>query len=201
MTTAMGRTSPVSSPAAANCRSIRSLRTDLTGKLHNVDVALYGGVATKAKIISLKTLDANGAGYTSTVIDAIEFAIDNKDKLGIDVINLSLGHPILEPAATDPLVQAVEAAVRAGIVVVASAGNYGINPKLCRRDMPASRRPAMPRPRLLWARSIRNRRRRDPTTPFPAIARADRHGTTRSPSPTLSRLAISWCRMPPTGRL
>ena len=89
---------------------------------------MYGGVATKAKIISLKTLDANGAGYTSTVIDAIEFAIDNKDKLGIDIINLSLGHPILEPAATDPLVQAVEAAARAGIVVVTSAGNYGTNP-------------------------------------------------------------------------
>ena len=98
------------------------------GKLHDVDVAVYGGVATNAKIISLKTLDANGAGYTSTVIDAIEFAIDNKDKLGIDIINLSLGHPILEPAATDPLVQAVEAAARAGIVVVASAGNYGTNP-------------------------------------------------------------------------
>ena len=36
---------------------------------------------------------------------------------------------LLEPAATDPLVQAVELAVRAGIVVVVSAGNYGINPQ------------------------------------------------------------------------
>ena len=95
------------------------------GRIHKVDVAVYGGVAPKAKIISLRVLDAFGVGYTSTVIDAIEFAIDNKDKLGIDIINLSLGHPILEPAATDPLVQAVEAAVRAGIVVVTSAGNYG----------------------------------------------------------------------------
>jgi subtilisin family serine protease len=45
------------------------------------------------------------------------------------VVNLSLGHPILEPAATNPLVQAVERAVRAGIVVVASAGNLGRNPE------------------------------------------------------------------------
>ena len=44
------------------------------------------------------------------------------------MINLSLGHPVFESAATDPLAQAVEAAVRAGIVVVTSAGNYGINP-------------------------------------------------------------------------
>ena len=47
----------------------------------------------------------------------------------IDVINLSLGHPIYEPAASDPLVQAVEAAVRAGIIVVVSAGNVGRNPE------------------------------------------------------------------------
>ena len=45
----------------------------------------------------------------------------------IDIINLSLGHPIYESPETDPLVGAVEDAARAGIVVVASAGNYGIN--------------------------------------------------------------------------
>jgi serine protease AprX len=88
----------------------------------------YRGVAPKARLIVLKVLDENGAGYTSDVIDAIEFATRNKSQLGIDIINLSLGHPILEPAATDPLVQAVEAAVRAGIVVVAAAGNVGVSP-------------------------------------------------------------------------
>ena len=79
----------------------------------------YRGVAPKARLIALKVLDQNGAGNTSDVISAIEFVTANKDQLGVDVINLSLGHPIYEPAATDPLVQAVEAAVRAGIVVVA----------------------------------------------------------------------------------
>ena len=44
------------------------------------------------------------------------------------VVNLSLGHPIFEPAARDPLVQAVEAAVRKGLVVVVSAGNFGCLP-------------------------------------------------------------------------
>jgi hypothetical protein len=43
------------------------------------------------------------------------------------IINLSLGHPIYEKPDTDPLVRAVEDAVRAGIVVVAAAGNYGLN--------------------------------------------------------------------------
>src|SRR4051812_32895735 len=97
------------------------------GKSHRTKVAIYRGVAPKARIISLKVLDRNGVGYTSSVLNALEFAIVNRDKLKIDIINLSLGHPIYESPATDPLVRAVEDAVRAGIVVVASAGNYGIN--------------------------------------------------------------------------
>ena len=97
------------------------------GKRHTMKLALYRGVAPKARIISLKVLDSNGAGYTSSVLRALEFAIENRDKLKIDIINLSLGHPIYESPETDPLVLAVEDAARAGIVVVASAGNYGMN--------------------------------------------------------------------------
>jgi serine protease AprX len=41
------------------------------------------------------------------------------------VINLSLGRPVFESFLEDPLDQAVERAYRAGLVVVASAGNYG----------------------------------------------------------------------------
>ena len=85
-------------------------------------------MAPGARLIHLKALDENGEGFTSTVVAALKFAVVNKAALGIDVINLSLGHPIYEPAATDPLVQAVEEAVRAGIVVVASAGNNGGDP-------------------------------------------------------------------------
>jgi serine protease AprX len=89
---------------------------------------VYLGVAPAARVISLKALDSQGAGRTSTIIQAIEFAVANRAELGIDVINLSLGHPVYEPPDTDPLVQAVNAAVRAGIVVVTSAGNAGRNP-------------------------------------------------------------------------
>ncbi len=87
----------------------------------------YRGLAPSVRLVGLKVLDANGAGYTSDVIRAIDFAVANKAALGIDIINLSLGHPIAEPAAVDPLVQAVERATSAGIVVVAAAGNYGVN--------------------------------------------------------------------------
>jgi serine protease AprX len=88
----------------------------------------YAGIAPTSKILALKVLDKKGGGKTSDVINAIEFAVANKARYGIKVINLSLGHPIYESAKTDPLVQTVEAAVRAGIVVVVAAGNYGTNP-------------------------------------------------------------------------
>jgi subtilisin family serine protease len=93
------------------------------------DGALYKGLAPKAHLIILKVLDERGIAMTSTVIEALQFAIMHKSALGIDVINLSLGHPILEPAKTDPLVRAVEAASDAGIVVVVAAGNVGQSPK------------------------------------------------------------------------
>jgi serine protease AprX len=86
------------------------------------------GIAPDVTLIALKVLDANGAGRTSDVLAALEFAIANKSALGIDIINLSLGHPIDDFAATDPLMQAVERAVQAGIAVITSAGNYGRNP-------------------------------------------------------------------------
>ena len=48
-----------------------------------------------------------------------------KAQYNIRVINLSLGRPVYESAAQDPLCQAVEAAWKAGIVVVVAAGNDG----------------------------------------------------------------------------
>jgi serine protease AprX len=88
----------------------------------------YAGVAPGAKLLSLKVLDRYGSGRTSDVINALEFAVANKARFGIKVVNLSLGHPIYESATTDPLVQAVEATVRSGLVVVVASGNHGFNP-------------------------------------------------------------------------
>ena len=83
---------------------------------------MFQGVAPKASIVALKVLDAQGASHTSTVIAAIEDVVAARSA---DIINLSLGHPITTPAKFDPLVQAIEDAVRHGIVVVVAAGNDG----------------------------------------------------------------------------
>ena len=87
------------------------------------------GVAPDALLISLKVLDGDGQGFTSDVIKALDWVTANRARYGIQVVNLSLGHPIYEPAATDPLVIAVQETVQAGAKVLVAAGNYGMNEK------------------------------------------------------------------------
>ncbi len=80
------------------------------------------GVAPGASLLAYKVLDNTGYGSESTIIEGVEAAADpaNPDHPG--VINLSLGGT---PGPQDPLEAACNAAARAGIVVVAAAGNYG----------------------------------------------------------------------------
>lgn len=87
--------------------------------------ARHAGIAPAANLVSVRVLDENGSGMTSDMLAGLQWIADHKDEYGIRVVNLSLGHPVYEPAADDPLVQAVDALWDAGIVVVCSAGNAG----------------------------------------------------------------------------
>jgi serine protease AprX len=87
----------------------------------------FRGMAPNAKLINLRVLDQNGAGTDSGVIAAINWAVQNKSRYNIRVINLSLGRPVFESYTLDPLCLAVEKAWNAGIVVVVAAGNQGRN--------------------------------------------------------------------------
>jgi serine protease AprX len=87
----------------------------------------FGGLAPEATLISLRVLDRNGEGYVSDVIEAISWAVANRETHEIRILNVSLGHPVAEPAAFDPLAQACEQAWRAGLLVVTSAGNLGVH--------------------------------------------------------------------------
>ncbi len=85
------------------------------------------GIAPCASLIALKVLDANGTGYISDVIAALDYAVANKDAFNIRVINLSVASGVFESYKDDPLTLAARRAVDAGIVVIASAGNLGVN--------------------------------------------------------------------------
>src|SRR5262249_36843425 len=90
-----------------------------------VTPAYAGGSAPGVKLVHVRVLGSNGSGLTSDVIAGIDWAVANRAKYGIRIINLSLGHPVTEPSTTDPLCLAVARAVAAGITVITSAGNNG----------------------------------------------------------------------------
>jgi serine protease AprX len=91
------------------------------------DARTIEGVSAGAYLINVRVLGDDGSGLASDVLEAIDWAIDHKKQYNIGVINLSLGTPVVQSYRDDPLCQAVERAVAAGIVVVAAAGNAGTN--------------------------------------------------------------------------
>lgn len=79
------------------------------------------GIAWNVKILPLKFLDANGSGYISDAVRAINYMVYAKQTLGYDirVVNNSWGGG----GYSDAVFQAISAAKDAGIVFTAAAGN------------------------------------------------------------------------------
>ncbi|MBD2516969.1 peptidase S8 [Nostoc sp. FACHB-973] len=76
------------------------------------------GIAYEAALMPLRILESNGGATAENIAEAIEFAVENK----ADVINLSLAGK-----ENSCLVQkAVEYAYNQGVVIVAAAGNDGV---------------------------------------------------------------------------
>jgi serine protease AprX len=89
----------------------------------------YKGPACEANLVGVKVLDDMGSGSLSTVIQGIQWCIDNKESYNIRVMNLSLGSEATQSYADDPVCQAVEKAWNSGIVVCIAAGNSGPEPR------------------------------------------------------------------------
>lgn len=91
-----------------------TLVAGLIGAASNNSVGI-AGVDWSAKIMPLQVLSDEGSGYTSDIVAAIEYAVDN----GANVINLSLGG-----AGHDPAMEAaISYAWSQDVVVVAASGN------------------------------------------------------------------------------
>lgn len=75
------------------------------------------GVAPKATVYGVKVLDANGSGTFDDVIAGMQWAVENK----MQVASMSLG----AYRGNDSLKAAVEAMAKAGVALVAAAGNSG----------------------------------------------------------------------------
>jgi serine protease AprX len=87
------------------------------------------GVAPDAHILSVKVAGADGAVDVSQVLAAIDWVVQHRDDLGLNirVLNLSFGTDSTQSYLLDPLAYAAEQAWRHGIVVVAAAGNQGVS--------------------------------------------------------------------------
>ncbi len=87
----------------------------------------YKGMAPGARIVSVKVGVADGGTDVSQVIAAIDWVVQHKNDNGLNirVLNLSYGTNSSQLSTLDPLSYAAEQAWKAGIVVVAAAGNTG----------------------------------------------------------------------------
>ncbi|HEX8100445.1 MAG TPA: S8 family peptidase [Actinomycetota bacterium] len=85
----------------------------------------WSGVAPKAGIVSVKVAGADGSTDVSVVIAAMQWAVANRAKFNIKVLNLSYGTDSKQRYDIDPLNYAVEQAWFSGMLVVVAAGNRG----------------------------------------------------------------------------
>lgn len=88
----------------------------------------YRGIAPECHLIGLKVLDQWGNGNKEEVIRGIDWAIRNRNAYGIRILNISVGTVRESQAVDRQLIDAVERAWDAGVVVVVAAGNMGPEP-------------------------------------------------------------------------
>ncbi|MFU8830911.1 MAG: S8 family serine peptidase, partial [Wenzhouxiangella sp.] len=82
----------------------------------------FSGVARNALLVDLKVLSDAGVGFGSAA--GVEWAVLNKDRFDIRILNLSLGG-VNNSDGTDAGSQAINAAFDAGILAAIAAGNDG----------------------------------------------------------------------------
>ncbi len=115
-------------PAQVNQSTVAVLDQSTVAVLDtNVQYAAFGHgtmvlgiihlVAPKAYLMPLKAFHSDGTGYLSDVLRAVYYAVQNK----ANVINMSFDFP----SYSQELARAMNAANKAGLICVASAGNNG----------------------------------------------------------------------------
>lgn len=87
------------------------------------------GIAPGAGIVAVRVLGDNGSGWTSDVIEGIDWVVANNGSLNVRIMNLSLGGGSYsnncdsDDANTMLYAASIEAARQAGIVTFAASGN------------------------------------------------------------------------------
>ncbi len=89
----------------------------------------YPAVAPNANLAILRVADAQGKVHMSKVVEAIEWARENRQRYNIQVLNLSFTADAGDdPQQLDQIREALGKAASEGLIPVASAGNLGPQP-------------------------------------------------------------------------
>ncbi len=87
---------------------------------------MYSGMAPAATLLAAKVLDCSGNGNVESVLRGIEWLKGIRKEHPLRIVNISVGtQPELKEEQKARLLSAVEELWDEGLVVVASAGNYG----------------------------------------------------------------------------
>jgi serine protease AprX len=87
----------------------------------------YRGIASNAKVVLVK-VGRTGRIPEKNIQQGLEWIIDHATEFGIRMVNISAGGDFEQPYLENSLCQAVERAVRAGMIVVCAVGNAGMAP-------------------------------------------------------------------------
>jgi serine protease AprX len=94
----------------------------------NASGGLYRGVASDAHLVLVKTGNRRSRRIPERdILRALQWVVENHDRYSIRIVNISLGGDNPSTGETTPLDALVEDAVAQGLVVVAAAGNGGVN--------------------------------------------------------------------------
>ncbi len=89
---------------------------------------VYRGLASSARVV-LVQVGREGSIHEEEIARALEWLLENHERLGIRVVNISLGGDLEAPLEQSRVNQLAEEAVRRGLVLVVAAGNSGGGPR------------------------------------------------------------------------
>ena len=87
----------------------------------------YRSIAPEAKLVLVK-IGKSGRIPESNIETGLRWVLDNKDKYGIRIVNISAGGDFEQSYLHNSLCRLVEETVTAGITVVCAVGNAGLAP-------------------------------------------------------------------------
>lgn len=88
---------------------------------------LYRSIAPEAKLVLVK-IGKTGRIPESNIEAGLRWVFANREKYGIQIVNISAGGDFEQSYLDNPLCQLVEEVVKAGLTVVCAVGNAGLLP-------------------------------------------------------------------------